>query len=451
MAKAKTAYVCSSCGATFLGWLGKCPQCGEWNTLVRRPVEGREERGRPRSVGRVVSLANVLDEEEARIPVPVDEVSRVLGGGFVPGSVVLLAGAPGIGKSTLVLQICMCLAREGRPVLYISGEESARQIGMRAKRLIESPPELHIFAEPAVEAMIEEVGSLEPALVVVDSIQSVYLESRSSMAGSITQVRDSAAALSRMAKETGIPLVLVGHVTKAGAIAGPRVLEHMVDVVLYMEGDRFHAHRLLRSVKNRYGSTNEVGVFEMTQTGLRQVSNPSEAFLAERLIGVSGSAVAVTMEGTRPILVEVQALTSQALYGNVRRTANGFDYRRLLLITAVLSRRAGIALGQQDVFVNVVGGMQLNEPAADMGVAMAIASSALDRPLPADMAFVGEVGLSGEVRSVAQLERRVAEAARLGFAKCMVPRSYGKSWRNGEECEVLPVRTVAEGVRLLRG
>lgn len=451
MAKSKTVYVCSKCGASQSGYLGRCPRCGEWNSLAQQeqaPVEERRPHARREGSG-PVPLASVVAGDEPRLPVPMGEVARVLGGGLVPGSVVLLAGEPGIGKSTLVLQLAMFLAAQVGPVLYASGEESARQVGLRAKRLGEIPPALYILSEATVETIGEHAQQLRPLVTVVDSIQAVRLEERPGSAGSVVQVRDSAAYLSRLAKEAEMPLLLVGHVTKSGAIAGPRVLEHMVDTVLYMEGDRFHAHRMLRSVKNRFGSTNEVGVFEMTQNGLTEVSNPSEAFLAERLVGSSGSAIAVVMEGTRPMLVEVQALTSQSGVENVRRTANGFDFPRLLLLCAVLSKRAGIPLGQQDVFVNVVGGLRLNEPAADLAVAVAIASSWADKPLPADTAVLGEVGLSGEVRSVAQVERRVNEAARLGFRRVIVPRSFGQTVTRQSGCEVVAVRSLREALHVL--
>jgi DNA repair protein RadA/Sms len=451
LAKSKTIYVCTKCGASQSGWLGRCPRCGEWNSLAQQeqaPAEEHRPAVRRDSAG-PVPLATVVSGDEPRLPVPMAEVARVLGGGLVPGSVVLLAGEPGIGKSTLVLQLAMYLAAQVGPVLYASGEESARQVGLRAKRLGEIPGALYILSEATVENITAHAQQLRPLVTVVDSIQAVRLDGRPGSAGSVVQVRDSAAYLARMAKEAEMPLLLIGHVTKSGAIAGPRVLEHMVDTVLYMEGDRFHAHRMLRSVKNRFGSTNEVGVFEMTASGLTEVTNPSEAFLAERLVGSSGSAIAVVMEGTRPMLVEVQALTSQSAVENVRRTANGFDYPRLLLLCAVLSKRAGIPLGQQDVFVNVVGGLRLNEPAADLAVAVAIASSWADKPLPADAAVLGEVGLSGEVRSVAQVDRRINEAARLGFRTCIVPRAFGHAVTKQAGCEVVAVRSLREALQVL--
>lgn len=412
------------------------------------PAETGGEQPR-RARGRAVPLNAVSAEEEHRLPVPMAELERVLGGGLVPGGVVLLAGEPGIGKSTLVLQLAMFLAQGEGQVLYASGEESVRQVGLRARRLGTASEGLLVLSDPSVETIVEEIEGAGYTLAIVDSIQAVRLEEKAGSAGSVVQVRDSAAALSRAAKEADTPLILIGHVTKSGAIAGPRVLEHMVDTVLHMEGDRYHAHRILRSVKNRFGSTNEVGVFEMTSEGLREVVDPSEVFLAERLLGASGSAVAVTMEGTRPMLVEVQALTSRSSPERVRRTGNGFDFRRLLLLTAVLTKRVGLPLGQQDVFVNVVGGLSLNEPAADLAVSMAIASAALDKPISADVALLGEVGLSGEVRSVGQIERRIQEASRLGFQTCLVPRSYGRKPRPVGRAELVPVRSLQEAMQVL--
>lgn len=453
MAKSRVTYVCTKCGNESPGWLGRCPRCGEWNTFEQKvTAPAAATASAPRSgAGRSVPLGTVTGQDDPRIPVNSGELERVLGGGLVPGSVVLLAGEPGIGKSTLVLQLAMYLSANQGRVLYASGEESARQLGLRARRLGETPPDLMVLAAPSVEEIVAEMEAAGPSqvLAVVDSIQAIRLEERSGSAGSLVQVRDSAAALARVAKETGTALILIGHVTKTGAIAGPRVLEHMVDTVLYMEGDRYHAHRVLRSVKNRFGSTNEVGIFEMTAEGLREVVDPSEVFLAERLVGASGTAVAVTLEGTRPMLVEVQALTSRAMPERVRRTANGFDFRRLLLLTAVLTKRVGLRLGHQDVFVNVVGGLTLSEPAADLAVSMAIASAALDKPISADVALIGEVGLSGEVRSVGQIERRVQEAARLGFRLCVVPRSFGRKPRPEGKAELVPVRSLPEAMRAL--
>ena len=388
---------------------------------------------------------------------PIGELSRVLGGGIVPGSVVLISGDPGIGKSTLLIQLCAALAEGGGPstgsgrgpVLYVSGEESPAQIKLRAERLGIVSPHILVLADTHLESIAAHIEKTQPRMVVVDSVQSIYSDAIQSGAGSVTQVRDCSAQLLRLAKSQTFPLFLVGHVTKEGAIAGPRVLEHMVDTVLYLEGERFHSFRLLRSVKNRFGSTNEVGVFEMAEKGLVEVKNPSEAFLAERLPNAAGSAIAVTMEGTRPILVEVQALTSATAFAQPRRTANGVDFNRLLLITAVLSKRARVRLADQDVFVNVVGGLEVEEPAADLAIAAAIASSVRNRPVAADLALVGEIGLSGELRSVGQLPRRLNEAAKLGFTRVLVPKTVARKLEHlPAGLEVLGARTLREALEM---
>jgi len=422
--KTRTQFICQQCGYASARWAGRCPECGQWNTLVET-FEERTQPGSSRQPTQSVpqSIASVPVEGFSRIPVPVEEFNRALGGGIVPGSVVLIGGDPGIGKSTLLLQVSALLATSGKTTLYVSGEESAQQVKMRADRLGIAAEKLLVLSETNLSQILSQIEGLEPHLVVVDSIQSVYLDDLESSAGSIGQVRECAAALLRLAKSRNIPMFIVGHVTKEGAIAGPRVLEHMVDTVLYLEGERFHAYRLLRSVKNRFGSTDEVGVFEMQEGGLVEVSNPSQAFLSERLASATGSAVAVTMEGTRPLLVEIQALTTPTAFGLPRRTANGIDVNRTLLLVAVLSKRVGFKLATQDVFVNVVGGMRINEPAADLAVAVAIASSYRDVPVPEDCVLVGEIGLSGELRSVGQAERRLNEAAKLGFRRCIVPRT----------------------------
>jgi DNA repair protein RadA/Sms len=374
-----------------------------------------------------------------------------LGGGIVPGSVVLVGGDPGIGKSTLLLQASARLARDSGPVLYVSGEESASQIKMRADRLGLQDPGLYVVSEVALDQIVYHIEQLEPEMVVVDSIQSISSEELDSAAGSVSQVKACASALLRLAKAKGIPTFLVGHVTKAGAIAGPRVLEHIVDVVLYLEGDRFHTYRLLRGVKNRFGSTHEVGVFEMTEQGMVAVTNPSEAFLAERLPEAAGSAIAVTMEGTRPLLVEIQALASTTSFGLPRRTANGVDVNRLLLLVAVLSKRVGLRLFDQDVFVNVVGGLRISEPAADLGLALAIASSVHDTPLPGDLAAVGEVGLSGELRMVGHLTRRLNEAAKLGFGRCIIPSTHRRLEGMPSGMEVMPARSLGDALAAALG
>ena len=445
--RVKTAYICQNCGYSSPKWMGRCPNCGEWNTMVETVME-REERPRPSvtPTSEPQPLPQISAEGFERIPVPIGELSRVLGGGIVPGSVVLIGGDPGIGKSTLLLQLSSLLASPDGAVLYISGEESLQQIKMRADRLGIANQALYILSEINLDQIINHIERLNPKMVVVDSIQSVYSEELMSAAGSVGQVKECASTLLRLAKATGIPIFLVGHVTKAGAIAGPKVLEHIVDTVLYLEGDRFHAYRLLRSVKNRFGSTNEVGVFEMGDRGLAEVANPSEAFLAERLPNASGSAIAVTMEGTRPLLVEIQALASTTSFGYPRRTANGVDFNRLLLLVAVLSKRVGLRLSDQDIFVNVVGGLKVNEPAVDLAIAVAIASSYRNVPVAADMAIVGEIGLSGELRAVSQLERRLSEAAKLGFRRCLVPKSLRRRGKVPEGIEIVGARSVGEAL-----
>jgi DNA repair protein RadA/Sms len=394
--------------------------------MVEEVVEQRSEKRRS-PAGMTPSAPQRLTEISTdgldRLPLPMNEFSRVLGGGVVPGSLILVGGEPGIGKSTLLLQTAALLSGLNGPVLYVSGEESARQIKMRAGRLKIETEEVFVVTETSLETIFGHVESVHPRVLIIDSVQTTYNEALSSASGSVSQVRETATRLQALAKQSGVAIFLVGHVTKEGAIAGPKVLEHIVDTVLYLEGDLFHTYRLLRSVKNRFGATSEVGVFEMREHGLEEVSNPSEAFLAERMVNAPGSAIAVTMEGTRPLLVEVQALTSTTSFGHPRRTANGIDFNRLLLIVAVLSKRVGMRLGDQDVFANVIGGLRIDEPASDLAVAVAIASSVRDRPVAADLAFVGEIGLSGELRAVGQLPARLREAAKLGFRRCIVPKA----------------------------
>lgn len=452
MAKTRTRYVCSNCGGVQMKWMGKCPDCGEWNTLEEEIVRVQKP-GRTAmpvfdaNAAQPVALPDIPADGSARIPLRITELNRVLGGGIVPGAGVLVGGDPGIGKSTLLLQMAAEVA-EHAPVLYVSAEESAHQIRRRAARLGLDAAQLFILSEIAVEQIVANVERMRPTLVIVDSIQAIYTENGSSAAGTVSQVRDCAALLLRTAKQYNIPVFLVGHVTKEGMIAGPRVLEHMVDVVLHLEGERFHAYRLLRSVKNRFGSTNEVGIFEMTERGMAEVANPSELFLAERLPNAAGSAIAVSMEGTRPLLVEVQALASHTAFSQPRRTANGIDLNRLLLLTAVLNKRVGLNLGDQDIFVNIVGGMRINEPAADLSVAIAIASSYRNKPVRADLAIVGEVGLSGELRSVGQISRRLYEAAKLGFTSALVPRNVVKRRREDfpPDIDVIGARTLHEAL-----
>jgi DNA repair protein RadA/Sms len=453
LAKAQTRYVCQQCGSAQAKWMGRCPDCGEWNTLVETVVEQKSVRARGASLmatpqSQPQLLSDVAANGFERISLAMDELDRVLGGGIVPGSLVLIGGDPGIGKSTLLLQASAALATAEAPVLYVSGEESAQQIKLRAARLGLTGDGLYVLTETNVGAIIGHIENLRPRLVVIDSIQTVYLDDLDSAAGSVSQVRESAAQLMQIAKGHGISIFLIGHVTKAGAIAGPRVLEHIVDTVLYLEGDRFHAYRLLRCVKNRFGASSEVGVFEMRDVGMAEVSNPSEVFLAERLLNAAGSAIAVTLEGTRPLLVEIQALSSTTSFGNPRRTANGIDFNRLLLLTAVLSKRVGVRLSDQDVFVNVVGGLRVGEPAADLAVACAIASSFRDVPVAGDLAIVGEVGLSGELRAVSQLETRLKEASKLGFSRCLVPQSRHLSKLKLPGLEILSARSLAQALEI---
>jgi DNA repair protein RadA/Sms len=432
MAKTYTQFVCQSCGRTTPAYMGKCPQCGEFGTMVEQLVAAApaaKQANRASIAGQVSvpqRLADVAVDSFARLSLPLTEFTRVLGGGIVPGSLVLVGGDPGIGKSTLLLQVAVLTAAQHGPTLYISGEESAQQIKMRADRLSVAAHDLFLVTETNLATMRQHIDQIQPALVIVDSIQTTYADDMTSSAGSVSQVRECASRFQEIAKGRGIAIILVGHVTKEGAIAGPRVLEHIVDTVLYLEGDPFHAYRLLRGVKNRFGATSEVGVFEMAEQGMVEVANPSEAFLAERQVNAAGSAIAVTIEGTRPLLIEIQALASATSFNNPRRTANGVDYNRLLLLTAVLSRRVNVRLHDKDLFANVIGGLQIEEPAADLAIAVAIASSVRDKPVHADMAVVGEIGLSGELRAVSQLDVRLKEAAKLGFKRCIVPRSSRK-------------------------
>jgi len=451
MAKTQTYYVCNSCGKKSLRFMGRCPACGEWNTM-EEVIEQRESKVEARNPmpGTLRStpqrLKDVSIEQEGRWPVPVEEFARVLGGGIVPGSIILVGGEPGIGKSTLLVQIASLMAQSVGKVLYVSGEESIRQIKMRAERLGLNADDLYLVTETNLSVILDHVQEVQPQLLIVDSIQTTYSDDKPSSAGTVTQVRECAARLQMLAKTSGISVFLVGHVTKEGTIAGPRVLEHIVDTVLYLEGDTFHAYRLLRSVKNRFGATSEVGVFEMRGVGMVEVPNPSEAFLAERVVNAPGSAIVVTMEGTRPLLVEVQALASPTAYPNPRRTANGVDFNRLQLLTAVLTRRVGIRLAEQDVFVNVVGGMTVDEPAADLAIAVAIASSVWDNPVPADLAIIGEVGLSGELRAVSQIPARLREAAKLGFKRCLVPKTVRRGDPLPGGIEVVAVRSLSDAL-----
>ena len=456
MARERSVYACQSCGYQSQRWLGRCPDCQSWNSLVEERVESAPPTASRRPAGSTIAtpapVAEVADASEERRLTGIGELDRVLGGGAVPGSVILIGGDPGIGKSTLVLQALGALAAGG-PTLYVSGEESPQQVKMRASRIGTTDGaagrNLLILAETSVERVIEQATKIRPAALAVDSIQTVFTDGLTSAPGSIGQVRECAARLVVWAKEHQVPTILVGHVTKEGSFAGPRVLEHMVDTVLYFEGDRGHAFRILRAVKNRFGSTNEIGVFEMKEAGLQPVTNPSALFLAERPEDASGSAVIATVEGTRPILVEVQALVSASILGTPRRTTLGFDPNRVALLIAVLEKKLGIHLLGQDVFVNIAGGVRVDEPAADLGVIAAVGSSFLDRPIDAQTVLIGEIGLAGEVRAVGQAESRIREAAKLGFTRCLVPEGVRSQLAVPAGMTVEGVRSLAEAWEVL--
>ncbi len=443
----KTIFVCQQCGKESLKWLGRCPDCQQWNSFVETTVSTVT----PARVSTLESLpqelSQVVTEAADRFPLPLAEFNRVLGGGLVSGSLVLISGDPGIGKSTLLLQASALIARDRGKVVYISGEETQHQIKLRAERLEITGEKLYLLAETDLDVILSQMEQLHPNLVVIDSIQTVYLPEVGATPGSITQVRECTLRLMHWAKLNTVPVFIAGHVTKDGAIAGPRVLEHIVDVVLYLEGEQFSTYRLLRSVKNRFGSTNEVGVFEMREKGLVEVDNPSQVFLSQRWGEAVGSSVVSTLEGSRPLLVEIQALTTPTSFGLPRRTANGVDFNRLLLVTAVLTKRVGLKLGNQDIMVNVTGGIRIGEPAADLGIALSIASSFRDAGVDPQLVAVGEIGLSGELRAVSQLDRRVNEAARLGFKRCLVPKASAEI-PAPKEIKLIPVSNLREAVSL---
>ncbi len=438
MSRSSARYVCQVCGYDSPKWLGRCPNCGEWNSLVEEVPTASKAAARQAPSAQPVSVTDITLPNETRAATGLAEFDRVLGGGVVSGSVVLVGGDPGIGKSTMLLQVADRVARDSGSVLYVSAEESVRQTKLRAERLDANADRLLLMAENDLDVIVQTATERRPSVLVVDSIQTVYRSDVTSAPGSVAQVRECTAALVRLAKGEGIATFIVGHVTKEGAIAGPRVLEHLVDTVLYFEGDRHHAYRILRATKNRFGSTNEIGVFEMAGSGLVEVPNPSAAFLSERPDAAAGSVVVCAIEGTRPLLVEIQALVSPTHFGMPRRTAAGVDYNRVLLLLAVLERRAGLQLAAQDVYVSVAGGLTVEEPAADLGIAVAVASSLRDRPIDAHTVVIGEVGLAGEVRTVPQLAKRLSEAARLGFARAVIPRTVGVEVPSGLELEHVP-------------
>lgn len=480
MARAKTLFFCTECGNESPRWEGQCPACRAWNAMVEAPAEkgGRRGSGRRRGVGGAssgpgaagrgpgagaalagavdpganggvgpVRLADVSNQPRPRVPTALEEFDFVLGGGIVPGSLVLLGGEPGIGKSTILLQVAARLEERGASTLYVSGEESAAQVRMRAERLGGEAGRVAFLCETALDRIVAAVDAHEPQVLLVDSIQTMYEPELDAAPGSVSQVRECAARFQQLAKNRGVAVFLVGHVTKDGSVAGPKTLEHVVDTVLYFEGGARLDHRVLRATKNRFGGVDEIGVFRMTGQGLEAVANPSELFLGERSEGATGSAVLASIEGTRPLLVEVQALCATSGYGAAQRVANGFDRQRLALLLAVLEKRAGLAFGDQDVFLNVVGGMRLVEPSADLAVAMAVVSSHRERALPPDAIFVGEIGLSGEVRSVSQLERRLGEASRMGFRHAIVP-ARGTPKRAPDGLELHAVRNLNEAMEL---
>lgn len=443
----RAVFVCQQCGREELKWLGRCPSCEEWNSFAEMAAVAKPHSARRSSPASEPSeLSEITIDAAERSVVPLGEFNRVLGGGLVPGSMTLMGGEPGIGKSTLLLQVAALLAGTGSSVIYVTGEETLRQVKLRAQRLGITGRGLFLLAETDLDCILEQVERLQSSLVVVDSIQTAYLSQVGALPGSIAQVRECTMRLMQWAKAGGVPVFITGHVTKEGAIAGPRVLEHIVDVVLYLEGEQFSAYRVLRCVKNRYGSTNEIGVFEMKEQGLIEVANPSLAFVSQRGTESVGSVVVPVLEGSRPLLVEVQALTNETSFGQPRRTGNGVDFNRLLLVMAVLSRRLGLRLGNQDVIVSVTGGLKIGEPAADLGIALAIASSFRDAAVDPELAVVGEVGLSGELRAVTQLERRINEAARLGFKRCLVPKAGDKPAKAPDGIEVVRVGSLREAI-----
>lgn len=453
MAKKKTKFTCNSCGYESAKWMGRCPGCGQWNTMVEEvEVIVKGPRGAFQhsnaTLQKAVPIMSVETEEESRIITEMTELNRVLGGGIVAGSLVLIGGDPGIGKSTLLLQVSALLSNRGQRVLYISGEESIRQTKLRAERLGVKSQELYIYSETNLEFLNQTIDEVQPKFVVVDSIQTVHHPEVTSAPGSVSQVRECTAELMRIAKTKNIAIFLVGHVTKEGQIAGPRLLEHMVDTVLYFEGERHHNHRILRSQKNRFGSTNEIAIFEMLQAGLKEVLNPSELFLQERSQGVAGSTIVASMEGTRPILVEIQSLITPTSFNYPKRMATGVDQNRVQLLMAVLEKRMGMMLQAQDAYIKVAGGVKLDEPAIDLAVLTSIVSSFKDQAVRATDCFIGEVGLTGEVRRVSRIEQRVQEAAKLGFQRAFIPASNIGGWDFPPGIQVVGVETIGDSLRL---
>lgn len=451
MGKSKTVYVCNECGYEVIKWVGKCPGCSSWNTMdeeLKTQTLNKGAFSQLKKSSELISINDITFEQQYRVSSGISELDRVLGGGLVDGSLILIGGDPGIGKSTILLQTSNSLAKQGK-VIYISGEESLQQIKLRAQRLGVSEKNLFLLSEIEINVIKDIVNKHNPRFLIVDSIQTIFNSDISSAPGSVAQVRECTALLMGIAKNTNTTIFIVGHVTKDGGIAGPRVLEHMVDTVLYFEGERHQAFRILRGVKNRFGSTNEIGVFEMRKEGLIEVMNPSELFLAQRIVEGSGAVVTASLEGTRPILVEVQGLVSPTNYGNPRRMTDGVDYNRVALLMAVLEKRAGLHLGHYDAFVNIAGGVKINEPSTDLAIALAIASSFRDRVIEKDWIIMGEIGLTGEVRNISRLEERLKEAQKLGFKRAVVPKAKGIPIIKG--LDIFPVTTVKQGIDVVLG
>lgn len=447
MAKAKTIFVCNSCGYESAKWLGKCPACGEWNSFYEEKIvkttDGAFLEDKKTKSTKPMLLNQVEGKESARTSTGVGELDRVLGGGLVKGSLVLLGGEPGIGKSTLILQICDKIKGDGK-VLYVSGEESAEQIKMRADRLAIHNEDILFLGETDIDIISQNIQEMQPKLVIIDSIQTMYSDEISSAAGTVSQVREITARIMKICKSQGITTIIIGHVTKEGNIAGPRVLEHMVDTVLYLEGERYFSYRILRGVKNRFGSTNEVGMFEMQNEGMVEITNPSSILISEREDNPSGSVIVASMEGTRPLLIELQALTTPTVFGLPRRTANGIDYNRLTVLMAVLEKRAGLSLGSQDVYLNVVSGIKIIEPAVDLGIVMAVISSFKNISVPETVVAVGEVGLTGEIRTVNLIEKRLKEAEKLGFKTCLIPENNKKLLKDTYKLDIIGVKNIED-------
>ncbi|MEZ5012593.1 MAG: DNA repair protein RadA [Bacteroidales bacterium] len=451
MAKSKSVFVCTSCGADSPKWIGRCPSCGEWNTYTEEILSkpGRETVSFTGNISRPEPIMDIVASETRRIRTGLNELDRILGGGLVPGSLVLFGGEPGIGKSTLALQLA--LKMNGRKILYVSGEESGEQIRLRSERLEDSNPDCLVYSETSLENIFAQAGKLNPALVIIDSIQTVSTSDLESSAGSVSQVRESAARILKYAKQTGTPVLLIGHITKDGTLAGPKVLEHIVDVVLQFEGDNNHIYRILRAAKNRFGSTNELGIFEMMGSGLREVPNPSEMFISQNQEELSGIAIASTIDGIRPFMIETQALVSSAVYGTPQRSSTGFDIRRLNMLLAVLEKRAGFKLGIKDVFMNIAGGLRVSDPAIDLAIISAILSSNLDIPISRKICFAGETGLSGEIRPVSHIDQRIKEADKLGFEKIFISKYNRKSATGKTAIQIVEVAKVEQLVRGLFG